>query len=601
MYKLEGKDIVLSGFEEGISDSVYSGIAEMRNVEITTVPGEASVELAMAAAVKPVALDNVAYTAQNTGDTITIASTAGLYEGTAIVLASNTATGLTNGIVYYVHNIVGNTFQVRLMPAFGSATPITSDGTGTLSTYQFNGGVISYWVDRTGQMAGINSLLVVDYSNRVWAILTAAPGSMPAGHLIFMGNIGTSSAITSSGIAVWNEYIVLFTFPNAIDIADASSVFSGSGPATNWTYNWKNYLASSINGRVGVLVSQEDGNLYWTTNEGVGSIIEQPNETFNPADSDTYTITDAAIPIPSTDQSTCLAELGTNLLIGGRNSFIYIWDKVSLGFNSLLNIPDTFTTAIVAASQNAYVFSGVRGRIYITNGSGIDLYKKIPDYVTGAINPLIRWSDAGFSRNQLIFSFYALSNSGTALNTTAGAWAIDLETDALRLLNKTTNTGYGGNTRMVTEYPSSNSGNPTAGIRGTSIALGWDDGSAFGIDLPTSTPYTNYESFIQTEMVPAGTYLDPFTPSQIEWKTSAPLVAGEAVRLSYRGNISEPFVAIGESTTAGAISDMYQTNFQKSQWVQFLIEIKSTATTPSLTRMTEIRIRDWPSGKANKN
>jgi len=614
-YRLEGKDIVISGFEDGIADTPYTGIADMRNVEIISMPGEGMVQFANTSATAPPAFNAVAYTAQNSGDTITLASTTGLYVGCAVVLASNTAGGLSNGVVYYVINIVGNTFQVSLAPV-GSAVVISSDGTGTLTTYQYGNqrnvtarAPVSYFVDKAGELNGNNAIFIVDGSNYVWIILSSSLVGVPADSLIFLGNIGGVGASSSArnGIAVWNGYILLFG-TNIIDYADAGQIMI-NGPAAEWNYSWESVSTGSSNSRIGILASQEDGNLYWTSSDGLGSLIETPGDQFDPTDTASYTITDEALIVPEADESTCIAELGSTLLIGGRRNFVYVWDKISPGFTDLLNMPDAFTSCIVAASNNAYVFSGNRGRIYITNGSGIDLYKKIPDYITGSISPVIRWQDANFYRNQLIFSFSATTNSLTTLNTTSGAWAIDLDSEALRLLNKTTNTGYTGTTSMVVERPANNSGSITAtGVSGTSISVGWYSGTTYVIDIGSTSPYTNYESYIETDMIPVGTYLDTFTNSQIEWKTSVPLVDGEAVRISARKDLSSAFTLIGSSTVSGTtltgtttgtttgaerISDYYQANYQKSQWLQFLIEYKSTATNPSYARVTEIRLRDF--------
>lgn len=623
-YTLEGKDLVLSGFEEGIADTPYSGIADMRNMEILSYPGEASVQFAQAAATKPVALNATAYTAQNTGDTITIASTTGLYVGTAIVLAANTAGGLSNSIVYYVFNIVGNTFQVRLTPASGSAVVISSDGTGTLTTYQYGNqrGIgsqspVSYWIDKTGAFAGENGTYLVDASNYVWFL--SAPGSNLFGSntLVFLGNIGGTgaAAISTSGIVIWNGYLLLLgLITTGIDYARMSTLLS-SGPAVAWTYAWQNMDTGATSGRIATLVSQEDGNLYFTSQVGLGSLIETPGSTFNPATAATYSITDTALSLPETDEATCIAELGTNLLIGARGSFVFIWDKISLGFTGLLNIPDQFTTKIIATSQNAYVFSGNRGRIYITNGSGIDLFKKIPDYITGAVRPYIKWEDANFTKNQLIFSITATTNGNTTLNTVAGVWGIDLESDALRLINKTTNTEYTGTVRMVVETPNTNSGSAGTTVPGTAITVGWFSGSTYNVDVGTANPYVGGESYLETEIIPVGTYLDPFSPAQIEWKASAPLVNGESISIYWRENIADAYTLLGTSTVSGTsmigtttgtttsakrVSDYYKANFEKVQWAQFKAITTSTATNPSYVRLTQIRIRDYPSGKTSK-
>lgn len=729
-YRIEGKDIVLSGHEQGIADTPYAGIADMRNVEIVGIPGEASVGYEGTPAAQPVALNAVAYTADDTTDRITIPSTTGLYEGTAfslsvpldvpnlnITLTGNTASILSSSVsnfypsrfvasgggvgtdavitfnfitqpnntdggnftvngdnaafqfvntlgavggqvligatlqdtvdnflhllqnpsvtnaqhigwsgdaltimgyftatqpalssIYYVANIVGNTFQVKGSPAASVVLDILSDTSGTLTTYTYGnqrglstvyGAPVSYFVEKDGSLGGSNAIILTDASNYVWAILPAAQGNLPANSLIFLGNTGGIGAdsVSGTGVAIWQSYFILLG-PTSADAASVSAVWSGD-TGVAWDYDWNtDIVTGGVGNRISIVVSSEDGNLYFTSAPGVGSIIEQPGETFDSTDADTYAITDEAIGIPSNDASTCLAELGSTLLIGGRGSFMYVWDKLSLGYNTLINIPDSYTTNIVATSQNAYVFAGVRGRIYITNGSGIDLFKKVSDYITGTINPYFQWLDASFGRNQLYFSFQAKSNADAVLTTVAGCWAIDLESNALRLQTKTTNSTYAGSTRMVTEMPAASlSDNPT----GSAMTIGWWVDTTYVVDVSSGSPYDTYESIIEYDMIPVGTYLDPFTPSQVEWKTSVPLVAGEGVKLLYRTNLSEAFTQIGESTTAGALSDMFQTNFEKAQWVQLRQETKSTVTTPSFVRSTEIRIRDWPSGKNNRN
>lgn len=610
---------MINGFEEGIAQDPYEGIADMRNTEIITVPKEAATGSILTAVTKPPVMNAVAFTAQNTGDTITLASVTGLYPGAAIVLNTNSAGGITTGVVYYVQNIVGLTFQISLAPASTSAIAITSDGSGTLTTYQYGGqgSPVSYWVDRTGALAGTNATFVVDAGMRLWAYLNAAQVAIPANTLIYMGNIGTTTFTSVSGIAVWHGYFLLFTF-QGIDIADTGDVWVSTGPAIAWDYDWEIVSTLSTNSRISVIVSQEDGNVYWTSRDGLGSIIETPGDNFNPTDGTSYTISDESLLLPESDEATCVAELGTILLIGGRNNFVYVWNKIDPGFSSMLNMPDIFISLIVATTANAYIFAGNRGRIYITNGSGINLYKKFPDYLTGAYSPFLRWQDASFGRNQLYFSLTGTTTSGTVLNTLAGIWAIDLDTDSLRLANKVNNTGYQGTVRMVAERPSSNSGTPVLDLVGNGLQAGWFDGSTTGIDAAQNgTPYTNYETYIELDMIPVGTYLDRFTPAQIEWKTSVPLGANgtnERIRISYRENLSDAFVEVGNTSATGtavtgtttglttgyAASDYYQVGFQNVQWVQLKVELASNSTTPTYNRLTEVRIRDWPSGKDSK-
>lgn len=613
-YSIQGQDLVIQGFDAGIADSPYKGIADMRNMDIISIPGEAAIEFAQTPAGMPPVLNAVAYTAATGTNRLTWANTATLTQGTAIVLASNTAGGLSNSIVYYVISVSGATFQLALAPgAGGSPITITGNGSGTFTTYQYgnqrgigSNAPISYYVDRFGAVANVPAVLIADASNYLWIILSTSSQNVPANTLVFLGNIGGlgASSTPTSGVTVWNGYIFLIgQTPSGTDIAKISTLFTSS-VAASWTYTWGNLAAfAAFNGHVDVLVSQADGRLYYTSTTGIGNIIQQPNKVFNPTDTTTFAINDNALLIPTDDKATCIAELGSLLLIGSIGSFVYTWDKISLGLSGLLNIPEITTYNIVATSQNAYVFSGIRGRIYITNGSGIDLYKKLPDYVTGGISPYIIWQDASFGRNQLYFSFLAQSNNGTPLTTVSGCWALDLDNDAFRFQNKTTNTGYGSITTMVTEMPSYNAFDNPAPPKGTALVMGWYNSGVYGVDVGSSTPYANYESYIDTDMVPVGTFVDPFTPTQVEWKTSTPLVAGESIQMLYRTslgsnfqNITDPTHPTGESSLAGSVSDVIQTNFQQAQWVQLRVQTKSSASTPSYVRLVQVRIRAYPSG-----
>ena len=602
MYRLEGKDIVIDGFEQGIADTPYQGISDMRNMEIISVPKESSVTFTMASVTLPPVWNAVAFTAQNTGDTITVASTTGLYNSVALKLVTNSAGGLSTGIVYYVGDITATTFKLYLDPDRNTVVVISSDGSGTLTTYQYGNqrglsssayseyAPVSYCKLSNFQSSGVGSgTLLVDFSNYLWFL--ARNGTT----LIFLGNIGGvgASSTPRSGVAVWQGYVILIG-NSTMDAAPLTTLWSTSGPAAVWDYGFESsgFGSASVNGRGSVIVSQEDENLYWCTNTGIASLIETPGDTFDPADPTSYTINDPAIALPVEDRALCIAELGSVLLIGATGSTMYVWDKLSLGFSYLLNLPDTYVTAIIPVNQNAYAFAGNRGRIYITNGSSIELYKKITDYITGIVSPYIIWRSAYSSRNQLYFGIQALDNSSTAQTTVAGTWAIDLASKAFRMLNKITNSGYSGFVAMITEPGNSTSlVNPS----GNGLTTGWTVSTTYGVDVPSSNTYTSYESYIDTDMIPVGTFLSPFSPTQFEWKTSTPLVSGEGVKISWRKNFTDSFTQIGESTTAGVLSDLYKANFQKVQWAQFRIETKSTNSTPSRTRLTEIRLRDYPS------
>lgn len=553
-------------------------------------------------------------TVSATGGTITTSggNTIHTFNSSSNFVISNS--GLTPDTVYYVRNIVGTTFQVSLAPR-SAVVDFPADSSGTFTTYQYGDqrGIagstdiapVAYVVDRNATNGEINGIYLTDNSNYVWGIFPSelATSQLPANSLLFLGNIGgvATDTLSINGLAIWKDYIAILGLTGGgIDIANLSDLFN-LGPASEWDYDWitGSDAGANSNNRISTLVGQDDI-LYYTTIGGVGSIIENAGETFDPTDSSTYTQNDLALAIPSFDRSTCLAELGTNLLVGGKSSFVYPWDRVSTSFTYPIVVPENYTANIIGTNQNAYIFAGNRGRIFITNGSSIDEYKKVPDYVTGQMNPYYRWRDASFARNQLYFTFDATTNSDSALTTVNMAWAIDLAKGALYGVNKITNSGYSGSTSMVVEMPPRSVNDQPAG---SSLVLGWRVSNTYGVDVGSGNPYDGLEAFIDFDMIPVGTYFKPFSPSQIEWKTAAPLGGNgtaETIRILYRKNLTDSFTEIGSTTIATAptensqnVSDSYQANFQKAQWIQLRVEMSSNATTPTFCRLMEVRIREW--------
>jgi len=612
-YRIEGEDIVISGWENGIADSPYNGIADMRNVNIDAMPKEAMVNFALQAAAKPPVLNATAYTAVATTDIFTWAGSS-LYSGCALKVASSQG-GLTANIVYYVKVLSPTTFSLYLDPAFQTLVNVTGDHSGTFTTYQYGdqrgNGVgyspISYWVDQTGAASGNNATYLVDASNYVWMLTPPVSSPYAGSSLIFLGNIGGIGATTNYGaVAIWKGYIFLFASGSAnIAVALMSNLLVTNGPAATWNYAW-GALATSSNGPPKLLHSSEDDNLYFTSTEGLGSISEVPGQTFLPTNAATYTRTATAVTLPSNDFSTVFCELGSNLYIGGTRSFVYVWDKISPGFNNIITFSESLVQQIVATDTNVFVFIGNKGSIYYTNYSSIDLVKKVPNYLTGLAMPYILFTDASYVRGNIYFAFAAYtSNSGTFTQqtTTGGVWALDVEKFTLRMINKTTYADYSPYISMVTEGPRRSQNSFFTQPIGTGLTVGWTVGSTYTVDIPLGTPYANYEAYIETDIIPVGTMLNPFTPSQIEWKTSVPLGGNgtsESVRISYRTNLLEAYTVIGTSTSTSttlnghsSISEMMQANFQKAQWVQFKIELSSNATTPTYVRFYELRVRDF--------
>jgi hypothetical protein len=607
----ESVDIVINGFENGIAASPYGGIADMRGVNITTIPGEAMCNFSTSALTLPPTVSSAAFTAATGTNIFTWTSTATLYKGLAIQfnsLSGGTA-GVSTGVVYYVTNVSGSTFQVASAISYaGTVTPITitANISGTFSTYTI-GTPLSSCNDSSSSALQPN-IYFIDSTNAAWWITGVTALSLfPVGTVIFLGNIGSISSWSGNGIIAYHGYLFIFRYTSGtgnVDYASISGLISTVTPASSWTYSWKTFAGTSLSIDMRPIVGQDD-TVYWGNGSYVASLFQNPGTGFNPGTSSTYTYNVQALPILSSDIVTCIGELGQTLLIGGVKHFVYPWDRVSIGYNAPLVIPENYTSRIVTANNNAYIFAGNRGRIYITNGSGIDDFKKIPDYVSGTIQPYYIWGDATYWHNQLVFTLgtYFYQNQGyqndgsTPLTTMNAVWEIDVMSEALRCTLPLSFGTYSGYAPMIA--PNVNALNPA----GEGLFIGWNNGSP-GIDSSIGAPYSGRQTIIDSDMIPVGLLTTPYTPSQVEWKTSYPIGANgtsETVALYWRTDLSQSFSLAGtttNSTAPGQLSDIYPAGFEKAQWVQIRAVLTSNATTPTYTRLKEFRIRSSEQGQS---
>lgn len=358
----------------------------------------------------------------------------------------------------------------------------------------------------------------------------------------------------------------------------------------------------------------KNNTFYWCDGKQIGSLIELT--TYSPSDTSTYTYSSAALAIQKNDVAQCMEQLGTTLIIGGIYNQAYIWDRFSTGYNPLF-LPENNTHRMVTVNSNTYLFVGNRGRIYITNGANAQLYKKVPDHLSNTIEPIFVWGGAMYNKNQLYFSISAFGSSQAsevAIPNYGGIWAIDTNTDAMRLVNQLSYGTYGGYAAELCSMQANATVTSGLQIQNFGLICSWEDSTEsaspnYGTDvLPvnsspsiTLAPYSNYESYADTDMIPVGTYLNPATDANVEFKLAVPMVAGEGLKIGWRQNLSQSFTDItttarptGEFTSAdvgSGLSGVLPVNFQKSQWLQLRVYTKSTATTPSYARLKEVRIR----------
>lgn len=592
--------LVIDGVENGIADNPFDGISDMRNVNIVSVPGEASVGFATANNTDANATGSIV-SADAGADTITIAGT-NIQHGQAVVFSGGSLpAGIVAATTYWVVPVTAGVYHIYTDYGLSSLLNITSDGTGTYATTIM--GSPKYFTHIV--TGATDSYFMVDANGLVWSNFIAAP----QGTWRYTGNIvtqangsthgnGIVAYIPSGNLSTSIGYIFVFR-DFQIDYATITS-----NTTLAWTYGWNpatgtstqvNYLKTKTNGSsANSVYSHEamvapDNRVYYCDANYVGRFYQTDptGSAFDPTNTATYTFDNTSI-LPYTDTAQCIAFLGTNILVGGKNNIIYPWDRFSNVPNFPILISEYNIQKMVTVNTNTYIFVGNRGRIYITNGSQSQLYKKMPDHLSGTIEPYYTWGGATSNKNQLYFSASVTTNAGVTITTMGGLWGIDLDTKAQRITNQLSYGTYAG-------YATAIIPNFSPAPAGTGLYIGWDSGvSTYGIDTTTSTPYTSSQAYIDSDLIPIGTFLRHKTFENIEFKLGVPMVANESVALYYRLDFSQNYTLIPNlinGTTTGAFSGYAPASFENAQWVQFRIVLNSTASNPSYVPFKQLRIK----------
>lgn len=582
-------DIDISQWPQGIADSPHLGIADMRNINILSSPGAAVVNYKTSALTQPATVSALAFTVVTATDVFTVASTSGWYNGMAITLNTIvTSTGISTGRVYWIGNLTATTFKLYKNPSrnAGKVVDVTgSDGSGTLSSYVM-GQIIDKAVDYRGggNTPKRNYIFFLDANGLVWWIDNTS-GTL-TNNLIYLGN-DTLTGSTGRAITIYKRNIIVFrtSSMDAYNTAgidgdyDPDAVYSSNG----WTYGWDSVSSVTQTTRP-VLVGQDDI-IYYGNSGRVGSIAEVAGQTFDPTNSATYTKTVSAQKIPKGDDVYSLAELGVNLLIGGIREYIYPWDRSSTSFDLPIIVPDIGIYKMVTINQLVFVFAGTRGRIYVTNGSGVSLFKKIPDYVSGVNEPYYTWNDATGWKGQLYFGFTATKNDGTALTSTGGVWAIDLKTGAFRGINKLSYDTYGGSINVL--LPNVLSSVPV----GIGLYVAWTNSSTYGIDVSSQYLYSSYEAMIETGLLSVGSPIAKRVITHLMAQLAKLLTTGQGVRVSYRKNLTDSYsspITFDFATYSGIAGFFKDFPLTDAEFVQLKIEMtanSSSSDSPELRRL----------------
>lgn len=598
--------LVISGWEKGIAESELDGISDMRNVNIISVPGEASVNFATAQISSPTISGTKTVTGLNS-NAISFSGITGLEAGMALQFTSvGSLSGVSLNTTYWVHVATGSpTTSVTLYSDYNMSVAVTITGSAGGATFTiFNvGGIGSnniplYFTNSPSDIAAgglVYRSFMQDGAGQVWSNTKLTT----SGYWTFTGLSGTSDSSNPCGLVYYAGYVFAFRTAS-IDYFTISS--------NAWTFGW-NWSAGTTGNSAGncglnnITTTHEalvapDNVCYFTDGNYIECFFQTaPGTPFNPASIGTYTAQSLTALIPNTDSAISLGYLGDQILAGGIGNIIYSFNRtnnLSITGQPLATwiiLPEFNIHRMITINTNTYIFVGNRGRIYVTNGTNAALFKKVPDHISGTVEPYFQWGGATTVKNQLYFSLMCTSNAGVNINQYGGVWAIDLDTEALRLTNELSYGSYAGFASAMIPIFGALGHNPG----GTGLWFGWSDGSNsnFGIDQTISTPYTGSQATIDSDLIPIGTFNKTRDATMIEYKLTKPLVSGESITIKTRlifDVTSTGYTTTLTDNTVGAFSGTTEINFQNAQWLQFQIVLNSTASSPSYTRLQQIRL-----------
>lgn len=597
------RELVIDGWDKGIADSPYTGITSIKNLNVTFLPGATYVNYKR----KPVTLTGATmgtpkFYAQSPGSTPVyyILDDKGQvwYSGGgggatwSLLTGNHTSTGnLGQGLAYYKDYlfVFGNNY-----------VDVCGDGTGVghiTSAYWSNIGSSGYYLSNhtsvyltVAPVLGASSITL----SSTWPYISGVYSvTMGAGAQIVQGSFTFGSATVNITPVV--------SITTSITYIDANIFVVAS--------DTPNHMAMVANGDI----------LYFCNGNSIGRISPPTASTtniFKVSDFTTQYVNFSFIPLRQNDRAIWLAELSTsttNLLIAVQN-YIYTWNEqfslVATYFpvTTLTQTPiNENPSRMINILNNIYIFAGMKGNVYISNGYSVSLFKKLPDSFLGVIDPY--WIIGGmmFHRNKLWFgAVVACGTNVSALTAIQGIFSLvlvggstqtSLETSGALTFESQNSWGISApNNSDGTGVLIDLNANPGRAVGSTLSNSGadcyqsaWFNGTTGGIDYNDTTPWGNWEPAIETDLVPMGTFLTAQTLSQVEFKLDRPMVSGDQIRLSYRESFTDSYTAIGTTTTS-VLSDIYNSGVNTAQWVQFKVEFKCASSNSSFIPLREIRL-----------
>lgn len=280
-YKLELKtnDIVISNWQEGIIDDPYKGIFDMRNIDVVTIPGEASVALSTQVMQSQGAITTIAFTTNFNTNTFTYNGIVPLEVNTVITFTgADLPSGLVADTAYYILTVpTPTTFTVSAVSVGGTVKTFADNGTGVMTFSTINMGIPKFFTNYLLQ--SFRFYFMLDSNGRCWILNSSNFAN--TNKWIYMNNKSTEGSLDGGyGLQAYKGYLFLFTgnLIQVISIIDPITGFPSLAFLTTnikWNRNWQ--IASTIGVPSNYTLIGQDDVLYFCNGSAVGSIFQVAN------------------------------------------------------------------------------------------------------------------------------------------------------------------------------------------------------------------------------------------------------------------------------------------------------------------------------------
>lgn len=417
-----GTALIIDGFEDGIANSPYKGIGNIRNLNINFYEGVAYVNYKRKPCTFTGATLGIPVAAtQSSAGIIYISDLSGnIFKQSAVNGTTFSAlTGNPNGVGQN-----GLQFWNNYLIAVGSQISICGDGTGdagiTSGNWDTGSGSTGVWPIINATLSLTGGISVGDTSTTISSYTDAKGNSRafwngPSGSYIM--TIGSSNQIVLAQLAQGSAAI---TFTPAATGSPGSSVTINTVTGATLGPNHPTYI------------SLNDGNMYMGNGANVASLQQSSSSVFKKNDFTTFTFSSSSLALPPTETVLAISEIRNTLIIGTYQK-LYPWDRISSNWQNPIPMQENIApNGIINILNNLYIQAGNKGNLYISNGYNVQRFKKLPDYIAGAIDPAWRWAGI-MSHRQKLFIRAIATNSQNNLPILDGIFSVNLDTGALNM------------------------------------------------------------------------------------------------------------------------------------------------------------------------